>query len=293
MAANQTTILIVGGTGLIGARTVQLLLAQGHRVRALVREPTRAQALAASGAELFIGDLADPATLAPAFDGVGSALLVSSLVPEQVALQGNFVEAARRAGQPHIVKVSGFLTAADSAARSGRWHAQTEQAIVDAGLPWTFLRPPFFMQNLFHTKPHVIASGELSIPVQHGAIAMIDAHDVASAAASCLIDPKHAEMAYTLTGPEALTMPQLAQRLGDHTGHPVRFVTRSIAQTRAALESAGTPAWRIGLVQEFYEGFERGAGAEVNDLVQQLTGTAAHTIEAFLDAEDTRAFWQS
>jgi uncharacterized protein YbjT (DUF2867 family) len=89
-------------------------------------------------------------------DGATRALLISPLHPRQVEWQGNFVEAARRAGTVHIVKLSGLGTAPDSPLRSGRWHAQTERHIADAGLPWTCLQPLFFMQNLLRWVANIV-----------------------------------------------------------------------------------------------------------------------------------------
>jgi hypothetical protein len=137
-------ILLVGATGLVGSATLRQLTARGVPVRVLVRSAEKASTLAGRGVETVIGDLEQPASLDAALDGVTRALLISPLHPHQVAWQGNVVEAARRAGAVHIVKLSGLGTALDSPLRSGRWHARTERHIADAGLPWTCLQPPFF-----------------------------------------------------------------------------------------------------------------------------------------------------
>ena len=139
-------ILIVGATGLIGSARLRQLTAHGVPVRALVRRAEKAATLADPGVETVVGDLEQPASLDAALDGVTrrSSSLPSTRV--RWSGRGNFVEAARRAGTVHIVKLSGLGTAPDSPLRSGRWHAQTERHIADAGLPFTYLHPPFFMQ---------------------------------------------------------------------------------------------------------------------------------------------------
>ena len=106
-------ILIVGATGLVGSATVRHLTACGVPVRALVRSAEKAATLADAGVEAMVGDLEQPASLDAALDGVTRALLISPLHPRQVEWQGNFVEAARRAGGVHIVKLSGLGTAPD------------------------------------------------------------------------------------------------------------------------------------------------------------------------------------
>jgi len=128
-------ILISGATGLVGSAALRQLTARGVPVRALVRSAEKAATLTDPGVETLIGDLEQPGSLDAALDGVTRALLISPLHPRQVEWQGNFVEAARRAGGVHIVKLSGLGTAPDSPLRSGRWHAQTERHIADVGLP--------------------------------------------------------------------------------------------------------------------------------------------------------------
>ena len=140
-------ILITGATGRIGGATLKYLSRGGVALRALVRSPDKVASVAAPGVETVTGDLAEPRSLDAALEGVDAALLVSPLDPQQVALQGNFIEAAKRAGRVHVVKVSGLGTALDSPVRSGRWHAQIEQHLEDSGLPFTHLRPPFFIRG--------------------------------------------------------------------------------------------------------------------------------------------------
>src|SRR5262245_19954239 len=161
-------ILIVGATGLVGSATLRQLTARGVPVRALVRSPEKAATLAGPCVETIVGDLQQHASLDAALDGVTRALLVSPLNPHQVEWQGNFVEAARRAGTVHIVKLSGLGTAPDSPLRSGRWHAQTEQHIADAGLPWTYLHPPFFMQILLRFAADIADHGVILACTQDG-----------------------------------------------------------------------------------------------------------------------------
>src|SRR5262249_17252064 len=147
-ARGGAMILIVGATGLVGSAALRQLTARSVPVRALVRSAEKAAALAGLNVETAVGDLETPGSLDAALAGVPEALLISPPPPRQGEWQGNFAEAARRAGAVHIVNLAGVGTALDSPLRSGRWHAQPERHIADPGLPWTTLRPPFFMQNL-------------------------------------------------------------------------------------------------------------------------------------------------
>ena len=274
-------ILIVGATGLVGSATLRQLTARGVPVRALVRSPEKAATLAGPGVETMVGDLEQPGSLDAALDGVTRALLISPLHPRQVEWQGNFVEAARRAGAVHIVKLSGLGTAPDSPLRSGRWHAETERHIADAGLPWTYLHPPFFMQNLLRSAAVIAAQGVLVASMQAGKIAMVDARDVAAVAVAALTSDGHVGKTYTITGPEALSFQEVAHKLAAATDRPVIYRDVPLATVRQELVTAGIPGWLVEVRMEFAIALRDGYAAAVTDTVQAVTGQPARTFDAF------------
>jgi uncharacterized protein YbjT (DUF2867 family) len=213
----------------------------------------------------------------------GAALrqLISPLNPRQVEWQGNFVEAARRAGAVHIVKLSGLGTAPDSALRSGRWHAQTELHIADVGLPWTYLRPPFFMQNLLRSAAAIAAQGVLVAAMQAAKIAMVDARDVAAVAVAALMADGHVGQTYTITGPEALSFQEVAAKLTAATGRRVTYQDIPLAAVRQEMVAAGLPAWLADGRMEFAPALRDGYAAAVTDTIQAVTGQPARTFDAF------------
>jgi len=249
-------ILVTGATGLVGGAVVRQLAAQGVPLRALVRSPEKAAALAGPTVETVVGDFARPETLGPALRGVTRALLISHHDVRQVELQGNFVEAARRAGPVHVVKLSGLATAPGSPPQSGRWHAETEAQIRDAGLPWTFLHPPYFMQNLLRAAPAVAAHGVLTGAMQEGRIAMVDARDVAAVAA--LTAPGHEGQTYVVTGPEALSHAMVAAILSEAVGRRIVYRDIALDALREQIVSGGTPPWLAAFAAEHAARF-RGA----------------------------------
>ncbi len=275
-------ILVVGATGTVGRATVEQLAARGLAVRALVRSPEKAAAVAGPGVETALGDLESPRSLDAALAGVARALLVSPLDPRQVALQGNFVAAAKRAGRVHVVKLSGLGTAADSPVRSGRWHAQVERRLEDAGLPFTHLRPPFFMQNVVRSFAATVAAhGEMLAPMRDGAVAMVDARDVAAVAAVALTADGHAGRAYTVTGPRALSFGEVAAKLSLATGKAVSYRDVPLEAMRRRLAAAGTPPWHIDVLSDFWTVLRDGCAAQVTDAVEVVTGTAPRSFEQF------------
>lgn len=274
-------ILVVGATGLVGGEVARLLRAGGEPVRALVRDPARASALAALGLELAQGDLERPDSLAAALRGIERVFLASALDPRQVGLQGNLVEAARRAGARRIVKLSGLATALDSPVSSGRWHAQTERQIAGSGMGWTFLRPPFFLQNLLRLAP-AAARGVVPSASGAGLIAGVDARDVAGVAVAALLGDRWLEQALAVTGPAAFSYADVAKHLSALLGRDVRAIDVAPDALRAQLVAGGMPAWHADVLVEFATHFRGGGGAEVTGVVEAATQRAPRGLEAFL-----------
>ncbi|WP_418005102.1 SDR family oxidoreductase [Mycobacterium sp. PDNC021] len=277
-------ILVIGATGKIGGETSRLLTASGAPVRALVRNPAKAEGLSNMGAELVTGDLGDAASLDRAMTGVERVLLVSAQDLRQAELQGNAVEAAVRGGVGHIVKVSGIAPSISPGgpAEIGRQHWQTEHQIEQTGVPFTFLRPGFFMQNLLDTAaPMVARTGVLAAPMGSALIAMVDARDIAASAAAVLTGDDHYQRVYDITGPRAFAYDQLAAVLTDATGRPVRFIDTPPAMTELALRRQGHPDWYIHHLIEMARMFRAGAGAAVSTSVMTLTGRPPRSIEEF------------
>ena len=274
-------ILVTGATGLVGGAVMRQLAEQKVPARALVRNAEKAGAVAADTVEVVVGDFARPDTLGPALEGISRALLISHHDVRQVELQGNFVEAARRAGPVHVVKLSGLGTAPGSRLQSGRWHAETEAQIRDAGLPWTFLHPPYFMQNLLRAAPAIAGQGVLTAAMLDGRIAMVDARDVAAVAVAALTMPGHTSQTHVITGPAALSHAEIAAALSAATGRRVTYRDVSLGVVREQLLAGGAPPWLVDVRMEFTEVLRENFAAAVTDTVARTTGRPARTFAAF------------
>jgi uncharacterized protein YbjT (DUF2867 family) len=134
-------ILITGATGNNGLEIVKLLSRMSVACRALVRTSKKAGVLAdLPGIEVAYGDFAAPDTLAPALDGTDKAMLISAIDPKLPELQGNFIQAAKRAGVPYVVNFSGAWKMGSADLREWRftrWHAEAEKILEDSGLAFT------------------------------------------------------------------------------------------------------------------------------------------------------------
>jgi NAD(P)H dehydrogenase (quinone) len=140
-------LLVTGATGAVGGRVAQFLAARGEDLRLLVRDPARAPKLA--GAEVAVGDYAEPASLPAAFAGVDAAFIVSGHARpgERWRLHANAADAARAAGMRRVVYLSFQGAAPASAFAFARDHYETEQHIRSLGVPFTFLRPNLYLDE--------------------------------------------------------------------------------------------------------------------------------------------------
>jgi uncharacterized protein YbjT (DUF2867 family) len=161
-------VLITGATGNNGIEIVKLLSRKGVPCRALVRTAEKGNMLSGlRGVETVYGDFADPESLAPALEGVERALLISSADPRLPALQGNFVQAAKRAGVPYVVKFSGAWSMGGADLRGwrfARWHAEAEKILEDSGLAFTH----FAAQSIYASLPALSAHNRCARKVFRG-----------------------------------------------------------------------------------------------------------------------------
>jgi len=280
-------ILVIGATGHVGSELVRLLAERGTPARALIHSPDRAASIQRLGLEVALGDFEQPDTLDAAMAGCDHVFLLSPPHPRQPEQEQHVIDAAKRAGVGHVVKQSVPGADPDAGVVFGRWHAQIEQSLAQSGLAHTLLRPSYFMQNFLMSAQLVAEQGVLYGMTGEARISYIDASDIAAVAAQVLTSPGNHGTSYMLTGPEALTAAEVAERLSAATGRQVRYVNMPPEAFRQALAGAGLPGWLVDALVEGNTMLAAGHGATVTDEVARLTGRPPRTFEQF--AADHRA----
>jgi uncharacterized protein YbjT (DUF2867 family) len=277
-------MLLIGATGKIGQHLVPALTAAGERPTVLARNPDAARATLGDGVDYLAGDLRDAGSLDAALAGHDVVYLANGQTDDQVALETAAIDAAVRAGVRRLVKISALgAQAGPERATSvfGRWHARIEQHLASTPLAATVLRPNIFTANLLGSAGQ-IAQGQLFSTTGDGATAWIDPADIAAVAAAALLDDKHAGQTYEITGPEAITHDELADRLSTVLGHPVQHLRIADADFRAALEGFGMPQWTVDAYVELDAAIRDGAAGTVSPDVPTVLGRPAGTVTAFL-----------
>jgi uncharacterized protein YbjT (DUF2867 family) len=275
-------ILVTGATGLNGRELIRVLSNKGVAVRALVRNASRAAALAAlPGVEIVEGDMARPETLAGPLRGVERAMLISSSDAAMLEVQRNFIDAARKAGVRHVVKLSGIMPEVDSAFRFARMHGEIEQYLEASGLAFTNLRAGEFMPAYFRQVPAIVGKGALFLPMQDAKIASIDVGDIAEVAALTLTASGQEDKTYPLTGPEALSMAEVAEKLSAATGRKVRYLNVAPDDAHKAWLAAGIPPYLADGLNELFAERRNGKESQVYPTVTALLGRPATSFAAF------------
>lgn len=266
-------ILVTGATGLNGTALVRKLSAKGVPLRALVRNAAKAAEIAAlPNVEIAIADMAKPETLPAALAGVDRAMLNSSANPAMAEVQSNFIAAAAKAGVRHVVKLSGIMPELDSPFRFARMHGEIEKRLEASGMAFTHLRAGEFMPSYFRQVPMILAKGALFLPMENQRIASIDIGDLAEIAALVLTNPGHEGKIYPLTGPEALTMTEVAERLSAATGKTIKYINVPPEDVRKAQLAAGVPPYIADALAELFAERRKGKESQVWPIAQTLLG---------------------
>jgi uncharacterized protein YbjT (DUF2867 family) len=273
-------LALTGSTGHVGGLLAPALVDLSPRL--VVRDPSRAPAL---GLEVRAADYADRDAARAALDGVDVLFMVSGAEAHDRRDQHRtFIGAAAEAGVEHIVYTSFAGAAPEATFTLGRDHHDAEQAIRESGMRFTFLRDNFYADLLPWFADD---SGVIRGPAGSGRVAAVARRDVADVAGAVLRDPMaHADATYVLTGPEALTLTEVAERAGAVLGRDLRYeeetVEEAYASRRAAYDAAD---WQLDAWVSTYTAIADGSCAAVTDDVLRITGHPARTLEQALRGE--------
>lgn len=272
----MTEVLITGVRGKTGVALAAELAARGDVV---VRGgSSSAAAVTTEGvvATAFSWDV--PETWPAALDGTSAVFVVR---PDRADAPG-LVRALLQQVAAGVRVVLLSEQAADRVGAQG-WAVRVEAAVTSSGLPWTVLRPSWFLQVLTDERffrSDLLDRGTLPFSSGGARIAWVDTRDIAAVAARALLEDGHAGEVHELTGPAALSLPETARAVGRATGSSV--VHQEVPVEDAA---AGTEGFDRTLTLLTYERVHAGHFATVTDAVERVTGRPAGTLEAFLAVE--------
>jgi len=277
-------IAVTGATGQLGRRLAYRLAAEGAAQRLVVRDPDRAPNLA--GAEIAVTrGYSDGAGMRAAFAGASTVVLIPAAeTPDRVEQHVSAIDAAVSAGVERLVYVS-FVGADPRATFTlARQHALTEARVRESGLRFTFLRMSLFDALL----PRMVgADGVIRGPAGVGLVASVAHDDVADVATAVLLDEvtgAHDGETYDVTGPELLSLADVAERLSRATGRDVTYRAETIEEAYASRAAMGATAFEVAGWVTSYAAIGAGELAVVSPTVERLTGREAQSFAAWLES---------
>jgi uncharacterized protein YbjT (DUF2867 family) len=212
-------------------------------------------------------------------------------VLNQTQLELNAVEAAQAAGVRHIVKQS-VMGAAEGAYSLAEVHRPVEKAIESSGLAWTFLRPNSFMQNTVTCMGNTIrAEAEFYSASGEAKISHVDVRDIAAVAAQALTEPNHEGMAYTLTGPEALTYDELASEISKVLGRRISHISLPPSDLKQGMLADGMPEQLVVRMLDLERYFREGGASCITSDIQRVTGRNPRRFAEFVRETAATRTW--
>ncbi|PSB28752.1 SDR family oxidoreductase [Chlorogloea sp. CCALA 695] len=281
-------IFITGATGNVGAEIVRQLSDREHRVRVAQRNLQRSRNWSpSSNVEYTEFDFTQPQTFAQAFQGVKRVFLMRPPALSQVkTYMYPAIDSAIASGVEQIV----FLSLLGAESNPIVPHAKVEKYIQSVGIPYTFLRASFFMQNLSTThRQDIQERKEIVLPAGKGKTSFIDVRDIAAVGVKALTESGHSDHAYSLTGSEALDYYQVAEVFTEVLGKPITYTNPSIIKFALSLYKRGLDIQFIAVMIGIYTTAKLGFAGKLTTDTQDILQRAPISMRQFV--EDYRDCW--
>ena len=288
-------LVLIPGAGGVGRAVFAQLCAQDVPVRCMVRrEDERAAELKGLGAEVVIGDLTRPETVAAALQGVARMFFAMSVSPDHllaatvvasVAKEYRKLEALVDLSQ---MTVSQMTATSTEESHQQRLHWLAEQVLNWSGLPVVHIRPTVFLDSpLFTTMAarSIRENGTITLPFGAGRTSPVAVDDVARVVATVLRDPApHIGHVYELTGPSSVDMTEMAAVFSRVLDRPVSYVNVPLDRWQAELSRLGLPPHTEQHVATMAQLHRDNRYDRIADGVERVTGMPPQSIEAFVAA---------
>ncbi|MFC4713497.1 SDR family oxidoreductase [Planococcus dechangensis] len=274
-------LLVTGATGKLGSKVISSLLKSvaAEDLAVSVRNPNKAEELRELGVDVRHGDFDHPDTLDHAFKDVDRLLIISTDGDNETRIRqhGNAVQAAERAGVKFIAYTS-IANATDSENLMAPPHVATEAAIIKTGIPYTFLRNNWYLENEIGSIQAVKAGAPWATSAGDGKVGWALQQDYADAAAAVLTGSGHENKVYELSGP-LLTQEQLASAVGKVLDKLIEVKQVSDEEYAEIMKSAGLPDFAIPIVVGIQQSIRNGSLEVENSDFEKVLGRSLTPIE--------------
>jgi NAD(P)H dehydrogenase (quinone) len=276
-------MLVTGATGKLGSKVVETLLKTipANQLAVSVRNPEKAEGLRARGVEVRQGDFDRPETLDTAFAGIDRLLLISADGDNETRIRQHThaVAAAERAGVEFMAYTS-IANAKESKNFLAPTHQATEEAILKIGIPYSFLRNNWYLENEISGIQGVLAGAPWVTSAGNGKVGWALQQDYAEAAAAVLSGNGHENTIYELSG-KLFTQEELASAVGNVSGKEIPVQQVDDTTYAEIMKGAGVPDFLIPMLVDIQKGIREGTlEVESNDFEKLLSRPATPITEA-------------
>jgi uncharacterized protein YbjT (DUF2867 family) len=246
-------VLVLGATGQVGKPVVEALLAAGHHVRTLTRNPEKADLSGTIDARR--GDLNEPTSLGPVFAGIDGVFLLNALSPTETQQGLAAVEWAKRAAVKKLVYLS--VHHLDDCPHIPHFGGKIaiELAIKASGIDYTILRPNNFFQNDDAVREAIVNYGVYPTPCGSAGLNRVDTRDIADVAVAAF-DGRVPNTTIAIAGADALTGTSVAETYARHLGKPVRYAGDDLDAWAQQVQTF-LPPWLVFDLQIMWAEFQK------------------------------------
>lgn len=275
----MTKLAITGVTGHLGGFVAKELSEAGVAARHLARSPERAPKLAGATVKKCSYEYSDEAIAA--LSGIDVLFMISAKEnPERLQQHIAFIDAAKAAGVKHIVYTSFYNASPSSTFTLARDHAATEQYIKEEGLAYTFLRDNFYIDFFVDMARQY---GEIKGPAGNGKVSAVVRSDVADVAVEILKNPeKWANQTLNMTGPEELTLSEMAEQISHSLGKTVTYVEETVEEAYDSRKIWQAEQWEYDSWVSTYTAIAKGEQAGLSDDIKCVLGKAPMSLAQYL-----------
>jgi uncharacterized protein YbjT (DUF2867 family) len=288
---DEMKILVTGGTGNVGGAVVSELLKRGAEVRVLARKQPEADKLPA-GVEVVIGDLLDPVSVEQAMQGIDKLFLLNGVVADELTQALIAYGIAKRVGLKHVTYLSVFKVDQFRDVPHFASKLAVENALREFGVPYTILRPGYYIQNDANLKGALTGPGVYPMPIGTAGIAAVDIRDLAEAAAISLTEDGHDGQTYDLVASTMISGPGNAALWSKLLGKEIKYTGHNFDQWEQAMR-ANMPSWSAFDLRMMFQGyFDRGFASTETEVARltKLLGRAPRSYEDF--AAEMAELWK-
>ncbi len=287
----MSKIFVAGAAGNIGTALLASLNKAGAEVVAGVHSQNKAETLGSLGVESRVYDFEDVDSMVGAMEGCQRMFLVLPLTERMTRYGRVAVDAAKQAGIEYIVRSSGYAASSDAHWRLGREHGMVDQFVEDSKITFTTLRPNTFMQNFSTVMAEMVKSGTIALPEEDATVSYIDVRDIAACATKLLLDnTNHENKYYALTGPEGISLTEVAAQISAASGRDVTYQPIAEEAYIETLMGMDVPEWTVNMMVSLTRVVKLGMIGNVTKAVEYLTDTPARTFNDF--AVEHAAVWK-